>query len=152
MRIIVQRVKSSQVTVAGEIVGKIGRGLNLLVGISQTDTEAELDWMVRKCQDLRLFPENENGSGRWEKSIQDIAGEILVVSQFTLYGDCRKGRRPSFDRSAPPQQAEQLYDLFVAKLRQSNLRIETGIFGAMMEVHIENDGPVTLLLEKEAGV
>lgn len=152
MRIIVQRVKSSQVTVAGEIVGKIGRGLNLLVGIADTDTEAELDWMVRKCLELRLFPENENGSGRWEKSIQDIAGEILVVSQFTLYGDCRKGRRPSFDRSAPPKQAEQLYDLFVAKLRQSSLRIETGIFGAMMEVNIENDGPVTLLLEKEAGV
>ncbi|MCT7949817.1 D-aminoacyl-tRNA deacylase [Ancylothrix sp. C2] len=150
MRIIVQRVKSSQVTVAGEIVGKIGRGLNLLVGISDTDTEAELEWMVRKCLEMRLFPANEEGSGRWEKSIQDIAGELLVVSQFTLYGDCRKGRRPSFDRSAPPQQAEQLYDLFVAKLRQSNLRVETGIFGAMMQVSIENDGPVTLLLEKEA--
>lgn len=150
MRILIQRVKSSQVTVAGEIVGKIGRGLNLLVGISDTDTEAELDWMVRKCLEMRLFPSNEDGSGRWEKSIQEIAGEILIVSQFTLYGDCRKGRRPSFDRSATPQRAEQLYDLFVAKLRQSNLRIQTGLFGTMMQVSIENDGPVTLLLEKEA--
>ncbi|HEY9808515.1 MAG TPA: D-aminoacyl-tRNA deacylase [Halomicronema sp.] len=150
MRILIQRVKSSQVTVAGEIVGKIGRGLNLLVGISDTDTEAELDWMVRKCLEMRLFPSNEDGSGRWEKSIQEIAGEILVVSQFTLYGDCRKGRRPSFDRSATSDYAEQLYDLFVAKLRQSNLRIQTGLFGKMMQVSIENDGPVTLLLEKEA--
>jgi D-aminoacyl-tRNA deacylase len=150
MRILIQRVKSSQVTVAGEIVGKIGRGLNLLVGISDTDTEAELDWMVRKCLEMRLFPSNEDGSGRWEKSIQEIAGELLIVSQFTLYGDCRKGRRPSFERSATSQQAEQLYDLFVAKLRQSNLRVETGLFGKMMQVSIENDGPVTLLLEKEA--
>ncbi|MFQ4145025.1 D-aminoacyl-tRNA deacylase [Chlorogloeopsis sp. ULAP02] len=149
MRVIIQRVKSSQVTVDGEIVGKIGRGLNLLVGIAETDGDAELDWMVRKCLELRLFPDREGGD-RWQKSVQEIDGELLVISQFTLYGDCRKGRRPSFDRSAAPQTAEDLYNSFVAKLRESGLRVETGKFGAMMQVSIENDGPVTLLLEKEA--
>lgn len=150
MRVVIQRVKSSQVEIAGKVVGKINRGLNLLVGISGSDTEAELDWMVRKCLELRLFPEDENGSGRWEKSVQEIGGELLVVSQFTLYGDCRKGRRPSFDKSAAPQIAKNLYDRFVEKLRQSGLKVETGEFGAMMNVAIENDGPVTLLLEREA--
>lgn len=149
MRIVIQRVKFSQVTVNGEVVGKIGRGLNLLVGIASTDTETELDWMVRKCLELRLFG-GEEESDRWEKSIQEIGGEILVISQFTLYGDCRKGRRPSFDRSATPHLAEDLYNHFVAKLRESGLRVETGKFGAMMQVSIENDGPVTLLLEREA--
>ncbi|MEQ9548451.1 MAG: D-aminoacyl-tRNA deacylase [Coleofasciculus sp. G3-WIS-01] len=148
MRVIIQRVKSSQVTVNGEIVGKINRGLNLLVGIADSDTEAELDWMARKCLDLRLFPGTDSGSDRWEKSVQEIGGELLVVSQFTLYGDCRKGRRPSFSRSANPEQAEKLYQQFVEMLRQSGLRVETGIFGAMMQVSIENDGPVTLLLER----
>src|SRR6478672_7229979 len=150
MRVIIQRVTSSQVEVAGVVVGKIGRGLNLLVGIADTDTAAELDWMARKCLDLRLFPDPEKDSGRWEKSIQEIGGELLVVSQFTLYGDCRKGRRPSFDRSASPETARRLYEEFVAQLRQSGLRVETGEFGAMMQVSIENDGPVTLLLEREA--
>jgi len=150
MRVIIQRVKSSQVTVNGEVVGKIGRGLNLLVGIATTDTEAELDWMVRKCLDLRLFPGNDTSSDRWEKSVQEIQGELLVVSQFTLYGDCRKGRRPSFTRSSAPDIAQKLYEQFVEKLRQSGLRVETGQFGAMMQVSIENDGPVTLLLERES--
>jgi len=150
MRVVIQRVKSSQVTVNGEIVGKIGRGLNLLVGIADTDTETELDWMARKCLDLRLFPDAEGGD-RWQKSIQEIGGELLVVSQFTLYGDCRKGRRPSFDRSAVPKLAQDLYNSFVAKLQASGLRVETGEFGAMMQVAIENDGPVTLILEREAG-
>ena len=150
MRVIIQRVKSSQVEIAGKVVGKIGRGLNLLVGISHTDTEAELDWMVRKCVELRLFPAEENSGGRWEKSVQEIGGELLVVSQFTLYGDCRKGRRPSFDQSAAPEAARKLYDRFVEKLYQTGLKVETGEFGAMMNVAIENDGPVTLILEKEA--
>lgn len=149
MRVVIQRVKSSQVTVNGQVVGKIGRGLNLLVGIADTDTEAELDWMARKCLELRLFPGNDSSSDRWEKSVQEIGGELLVVSQFTLYGDCRKGRRPSFTRSAAPELAQQLYEQFVEKLRQSGLRVETGKFGAMMEVSIENDGPVTLLLDRE---
>ncbi|GAB1543961.1 D-aminoacyl-tRNA deacylase [Scytonema sp. NUACC21] len=150
MRVIIQRVKSSQVSINSEIIGKIGRGLNLLVGIASTDTNTELDWMVRKCLELRLFPDGEEDGARWQKSVQEIGGELLVVSQFTLYGDCRKGRRPSFDRSAAPQVAEELYDNFVAKLRSSGLRVETGKFGAMMQVSIENDGPVTLLLETEA--
>lgn len=149
MRVVIQRVRSSQVTVGGEIIGKIGRGLNLLVGIADTDTEVELDWMARKCLELRLFPD-EQGGDRWQKSIQEIGGELLVISQFTLYGDCRKGRRPSFDRSAAPQLAEDLYNSFIAKLRTSGLHVETGKFGAMMQVAIDNDGPVTLLLEREA--
>ncbi|BAZ01361.1 D-tyrosyl-tRNA(Tyr) deacylase [Tolypothrix tenuis PCC 7101] len=149
MRVIIQRVKSSQVSVNGEIVGKIGHGLNLLVGIANSDTDAELDWMVRKCLELRLFPD-EAGGDRWQKSVQEIGGELLVVSQFTLYGDCRKGRRPSFDRSAIPTLAQDLYEKFVTKLRISGLKVETGEFGAMMQVAIENDGPVTLILEREA--
>lgn len=149
MRVVIQRVTSSQVTVNGEMVGQIGQGLNLLVGIAASDTEAELDWMVRKCLDLRLFPNAERG--KFDRSVQDIGGELLVISQFTLYGDCRKGRRPSFDRAAPPEQAEHLYLQFVEKLRKvSGLRVETGQFGAMMQVAIANDGPVTIVLEREA--
>jgi D-aminoacyl-tRNA deacylase len=149
MRVIVQRVNSSQVMVGDQVVGRIDRGLNLLVGIASTDTESEIDWMARKCLDLRLFPDDTQSSGRWDKSVLEMGGELLVVSQFTLYGDCRKGRRPSFDRSARPEIAQTLYEQFVAKLRQSGLRVETGQFGAMMRVLIENDGPVTLILERE---
>jgi D-aminoacyl-tRNA deacylase len=148
MRVMIQRVSASQVTVGGEVVGKISRGLNLLVGIADTDTEAELDWMAKKCLELRLFPGAEGD--RFDCSVRDIGGELLVISQFTLYGDCRKGRRPSFDRAAAPTIAEKRYEEFVAKLRQSGLKVETGQFGAMMQVSIENDGPVTVLLEKEA--
>lgn len=147
MRVVIQRVKSSSVTVDGEIIGKIGRGLNLLVGIADTDTDTELDWMRRKCLDLRLFP-GESDSSLWDKSILDIQGEILVVSQFTLYGDCRKGRRPSFSKSASTELAEVLFDRFIAKLKQRGLSVATGKFGAMMQVSIDNDGPVTLLLER----
>lgn len=147
MRIVLQRVKSSQVEVAGIVVGKIGPGLNLLVGITHTDTETELDWMVRKCLGLRLFPD---ATGRLAKSVQEIQGELLVVSQFTLYGDARKGRRPSFEQAAPADQAQRLYNQFVSKLQASGLGVETGQFGAMMQVLIENDGPVTLILEREA--
>jgi D-tyrosyl-tRNA(Tyr) deacylase len=150
MRVVIQRVQSSHVTVDGQIIGKIGRGLNLLVGIAATDTEAELEWMARKCLELRLFPPEQNGKGRFDQSVQEIGGELLVVSQFTLYGDGRKGRRPSFDQAAAPSQAEALYEQFVVMLRQSGLRVETGKFGAMMEVTIANDGPVTLVLEREA--
>lgn len=151
MRILIQRVNQSQVKVDGRVVGQIGRGLTLLVGITATDTMAEVDWMVRKCLSLRLFPNNDSDD-RWEASVQDIDGEILVVSQFTLYGDCRKGRRPSFDKAAAPAPAEQLFDLFIAKLQESGLKIQTGQFGAHMQVAIENDGPVTLWLDREAAV
>ncbi|ACB52553.1 putative D-tyrosyl-tRNA(Tyr) deacylase [Crocosphaera subtropica ATCC 51142] len=149
MRIIIQRVTESQVTVNGEVIGKIGKGLNLLVGIAVNDTLNEINWMVRKCLELRLFAEEDNEE-KWTKSVQDIQGELLVISQFTLYGDCRKGRRPSFSNSAAPDEAEKLYNLFVDELKKSGLKVETGIFGAMMDVSINNDGPVTLLLQKEA--
>ncbi len=147
MRVIIQRVRSSQVRVNGEIVGKIEKGLNLLVGIATNDSINEINWMVRKCLELRLFSD-ENSESKWTKSVQDIRGKLLVISQFTLYGDCRQGRRPSFSNSAPPAEAEKLYNLFVEQLKKSGLKVETGIFGAMMEVSINNDGPVTLLLEK----
>lgn len=150
MRVVLQRVQSSQVIVNGQVIGKIGRGLNLLVGIASTDTEAELDWMAKKCLELRLFPGEEGD--RFDRSIQEIKGELLVISQFTLYGDARKGRRPSFDQAAAPEFAEKYYDRFVEKLRQSGLQVETGEFGAMMQVSIENDGPVTLILEREAKI
>ena len=148
MRVILQRVRSSQVSINGIVFGRISRGLNLLVGIEANDTQSELEWMARKCLDLRLFPKDDQG--RFDCSIQDIQGELLVISQFTLYGDCRKGRRPSFDRAAAPGQAEALYNAFVELLRASNLTVETGQFGAMMQVSIENDGPVTIVLEKES--
>jgi D-aminoacyl-tRNA deacylase len=147
MRVVVQRVKSSSVIVDGNEIARIGRGLNLLVGIAATDTEVELDWMTRKCLELRLFPDQATDKA-WSQSILDIQGEILVVSQFTLYGDCRKGRRPSFSDSAAPKGAESLYESFIVKLKASGLTIATGKFGAMMTVNIENDGPVTLILEK----
>jgi D-tyrosyl-tRNA(Tyr) deacylase len=146
MRIVVQRVNGSSVSVAGEVVGKIGRGLMLLVGIGTTDTEQKVDWMVNKVLGLRVFSSAE--TDRWEQSVTDIQGELLVVSQFTLYGNCQKGRRPSFDAAAHPTQAMTLFEGFVEKLRSSGLRVETGQFGAMMQVDISNDGPVTLILEK----
>ena len=148
MRVIIQRVTASQVVVDDKVVGAIGRGLNLLVGITANDTSAELDWMVKKCLSLRLFPSED--SDRWDASVQDIGGEILVVSQFTLYGDCRKGRRPSFDKAASPTVAEPLFNEFVAKLRNSGLNVMTGKFGAHMAVEIHNDGPVTLMLERDS--
>ena len=147
MRVVIQRVTASRVAIGGETVGQIGRGLNLLVAIAATDTEAELQWMARKCLDLRLFPDPAAANPRFDLSVTEIGGELLVISQFTHYGDGRKGRRPSFDRSAAPDRAEALYDRFVELLRASGLRVETGRFGAMMQVHIENDGPVTLILD-----
>ncbi|MBT9316163.1 D-aminoacyl-tRNA deacylase [Leptothoe spongobia] len=148
MRVIVQRVSSSQVSVEGAVIGRIGRGLNLLVGIAETDTTVELDWMAQKCLSLRLFPAED--SGQFDLSVQDIQGSLLVISQFTLYGDCRKGRRPSFDQAASPTQAVKLYEQFLAKLRQSGLEVETGQFGAHMQVSIANDGPVTLVLDRNS--
>ncbi|MGD1906024.1 MAG: D-aminoacyl-tRNA deacylase [Leptolyngbyaceae cyanobacterium] len=149
MRVVVQRVQSAQVKVEGQVVGQIGAGLLLLVGITATDTEAELDWMARKCLGLRIFPSpDQPENGRWDASVADIQGELLVVSQFTLYGDCRKGRRPSFDKAALPALAEPLYDQFVDRLEASGLTVATGKFGAHMAVSLVNDGPVTLLLER----
>lgn len=147
MRVVIQRVRSSSVRVQDQIIGQIGPGLNLLVGIAATDTELEIDWMAQKCLALRIFSDDQ---GRMSQSIQDIAGELIVISQFTLYGDCRKGRRPSFDQAASPIKAEQKYNRFVDQLSSSGLKVETGKFGAMMQVSIENDGPVTLIVERDA--
>ena len=148
MRVVIQRVTASSVRIDGQIVGQIGRGLNLLIGIAATDTEEDLAWMARKCLDLRLFPDPTAANPRFDLSVAEVSGELLAISQFTLYGDGRKGRRPSFDRAAAPDRAEALYDRFVELLRASGLRVETGRFGAMMQVQIENDGPVTLILER----
>ena len=150
MRVVLQRVKSSRVTVGDRCVGAIDRGLMRVVGIAATDTETELQWMANKCLGLRLFPDAADPDGRWDKSVAEIGGAVLVVSQFTLYGDCRKGRRPSFAKSAAPEIARPLFDRFVALVCESGLKVETGEFGAMMDVEIHNDGPVTLELEREA--
>ena len=149
MRVVIQRVRSAQVEVEGQVVGQIGAGLLLFVGITAADTEAKLDWMARKCLGLRIFPSPEHPeSGRWDASVAEIQGALLVVSQFTLYGDCRKGRRPSFDKAASPALAEPLYYQFIDRLKTSGMTVATGQFGAHMAVSLVNDGPVTLLLER----
>ena len=139
-------MSASSVSIDGKTIGKIGQGLMLLVGVAPEDTAIELAWMSQRCLHLKLFPD-ENGKP-WSKSVQEINGQLLVVSQFTLYGECRKGRRPSFSGSAKPAPAEALYEHFVDLLRASNLSIQTGKFGAMMQVEITNDGLVTLILER----
>ena len=148
MRVLVQRVSHSRVTVAGQTVGALAQGLTLLVGIAPTDTTAEIAWMAQKCLTLRLFA--TAAGDRWDASVQDIGGAILVVSQFTLYGDSGKGRRPSFTQAAAPAIAAPLFNQFVTELQASGLTITTGQFGAAMQVEICNDGPVTLWLEREA--
>lgn len=146
MRIVVQRVKSSSVEVEGKITGSVNKGLLLLVGIHEDDTPEQMQWMCEKVLKLRIFEDEE---GKMNRSVQDIEGEILVVSQFTLYGDARKGTRPSFIEAARPDKAEPMYEEMIAYLKEhSSLNIESGIFGAMMNVKLENDGPVTILLEK----
>ena len=148
MKIVVQRVKNASVTVNGEISGKIGRGLLLLVGIHVNDTEEQLDWCCNKIMKLRIFNDQE---GLMNRSVQDTGGEILVVSQFTIYGDTRKGTRPGFTEAAPPDIAKPLYERTIEILRErTDLNIESGIFGAMMDVELVNDGPVTLIINKEA--
>lgn len=147
MRVLLQKVSSATVTVADELVGQCGRGYCLLVGITHSDTEAEVDWLARKVAGLRLFYDEH---GKMNRALADVDGSILAVSQFTLYGDTRKGRRPSFINAARPEQAEPLFERFVSKLREQEIHVETGIFGAMMLVDIKNDGPVTLMLERDA--
>ena len=148
MRVLLQRAAAGSVTISGECVGKIGKGLVLLIGVTHTDTPEDVDYLVKKCANLRIF-EDENG--KMNRSLLDINGEVLAVSQFTLYGDCVKGRRPGFDAAAEPVMAEKLYDLFVEKMKQEGVRkVDTGRFGADMMVSIENDGPVTFMLESKA--
>lgn len=146
VKIVVQRVKSSSVTINNEVYSKINSGLMLLFGVEKNDTEDFLDFMVHKILNLRIF-NDENG--KMNLSIKDIQGEILVVSQFTLAGDCKKGLRPSFDNAMQPDIANEYYGKFVSKLKESNLKIETGVFGADMKVELINDGPVTFILEKK---
>jgi len=145
MRVVLQRVNRASVTIGGRVAGQIGVGYCLLVGFEQADTDREVDWMVDKVSGLRLFGDE---AGKMNRSLDEVGGEILVVSQFTLYGDVQKGRRPSFIRAARPEIAIPLYERFVAGLADSGFTVATGEFGAMMEVEIHNDGPVTLLLER----
>jgi len=147
MRVVLQRVSRAEVRIDGRVAGSIGSGFLVLAGFSPTDTKATLDWMAEKILGLRLFGDAE---GKMNLDLDEAQGSLLVVSQFTLYGDAQKGRRPSFTAAAPPSVAEPLYERFVALLRERSggMRIETGKFGAMMEVELVNDGPVTLILER----
>jgi D-tyrosyl-tRNA(Tyr) deacylase len=144
MRAVLQRVSSASVTVDGRQVGAIGAGLLVFVGVEQGDDTQDVDFVAGKIRDLRVF---EDDQGRMNRSVVDAGGGVLVVSQFTLLGDCRKGRRPSFDAAAPPDPARRLYEAVVDQLRRDGLPVETGAFQAMMDVSLVNDGPVTLLLD-----
>ncbi|MGF9890476.1 D-aminoacyl-tRNA deacylase [Priestia megaterium] len=146
MRVVVQRAKNAKVTVAGETVGEIKHGYMLLVGITHDDTEADAEYVADKIVNLRVF---EDESGKMNLSLLDVEGEILSVSQFTLYGDCRKGRRPNFMGAARPDHAVTLYNYFNKVLSEKNVRVETGAFGEMMDVSFTNDGPVTLIVESK---
>jgi len=145
MRLLLQRVSRAEVRVDGRVTGRIGRGFLLLVGFAQADDETPLAWMADKVVGLRLFADDE---GKMNLGLEDVGGALLVVSQFTLYGDARKGRRPSFVDAARPETAIPLYERFVALLRERGVPVETGEFGAMMDVELVNDGPVTLWLER----
>jgi len=144
VKAVIQRVSRAEVRVDGEIVGKIGRGYVVLLGIAKGDTENDIQWLVDKICNLRVFPNDE---GKFDRSLLDIQGEVLVVSQFTLFGDCRKGRRPGFDAAAPPQLAQELYQKTVEAFVRAGIPTQTGRFAAMMEVDLVNDGPVTLILD-----
>jgi D-tyrosyl-tRNA(Tyr) deacylase len=144
MRAVVQRVSRARVTVREEVTGKIDRGLLVLIGIGAADTEADADYLADKISGLRIF---EDEHGKMNLSLSEIAGSVLAVSQFTLYGDVRRGKRPSFDAAAPPEKARMLYEYFVQRIRAAGLRCETGRFQEMMQVELVNDGPVTILLD-----
>ena len=144
MKALLQRVTGASVSIGGEVVGRIGRGLVILVGVASGDTEKDIDYLAQKVVNLRIFPDD---AGRFNLSALDIKGELLAVSQFTLLADTRKGRRPSFVEAAPPAQAEELFERFVEQIRATGLKVETGRFQQYMQVEIYNDGPVTILLD-----
>lgn len=146
MRALVQRVARASVEVDGRTVGAIGRGLLVLLGVRAGDSAAEADWLAEKVAGLRVFP---GDGGRFDADLAAVEGAVLLVSQFTLYGDCRRGRRPDFTASARPEVAEALYERVAARLRELGVPVATGVFGAMMAVELVNDGPVTLLVERE---
>ena len=145
MRVVLQRVSRAEVRIEGKVVGRIGRGLLLLVGFRREDGPDTIEWMADRVRGLRIFPDD---AGKMNLSLDEVRGELLVVSQFTLYGDTRKGRRPSFVEAAPPEIAIPLYETFIEALRNSGCPVATGEFGAMMDVDLVNEGPVTLLLER----
>ena len=143
---LIQRVREASVEVDDNVIGEINRGMLILLGVHQDDTEEEVNWLARKCTNLRIFPDEE---GRMDHSIQEVGGEVLVVPQFTLYGDTSKGNRPSFTEAAPPEPAERLYERFAEMLDTLIERpVQTGAFGALMDVHLVNEGPVTFWVEK----
>ena len=146
MRAVVQRVKEARVEVNGNVVGSIGQGLLVFLGVGKNDGDEDISYIVDKLLHLRIFEDNQ---GKMNRSVLDIGGEILVVSQFTLFGDCRKGRRPSFADAAPPEQAEVLYEECIKRLRTAGITVATGKFREMMKVFILNDGPVTILLDSK---
>ncbi|HUS07658.1 MAG TPA: D-aminoacyl-tRNA deacylase [Bryobacteraceae bacterium] len=144
MRALIQRVSEARVVVAAATVGEISGGLLIFLGVEHADREEDAGYLVRKMADLRIFPDSE---GKMNRSVRESGGQLLVVSQFTLYGDCTKGRRPGFDRAARPEPARKLYEYFIHKARAAGLHVETGVFGATMAVHLVNDGPVTLICD-----
>ena len=144
MRLVIQRVREARVTVNDGVTGSIRAGLLVFLGVSRTDTVEDADYLTGKLLGLRIFPDEE---GKMNRNVQEADGSLLIVSQFTLYGDCRRGRRPSFDQAAPPEQAQDLYNYFVESAKRGQVPVETGFFQAMMQVHIVNDGPVTILID-----
>lgn len=146
MRAVIQRVSKASVSIEGKIVGKIGSGLVILLGVKNGDTEADAKFLANKCVNLRIFADEQS---KFNLSALDVKGELLVISQFTVYGDTRKGRRPSFIEAAPPEVSEPLYEKFISYLQVSGLKVACGKFGAMMLVEIHNDGPVTVIVESK---
>jgi D-tyrosyl-tRNA(Tyr) deacylase len=144
MRLVIQRVTEARVAVSNSTTGSIRTGLLVFLGVSRTDTVEDADYLTGKLLGLRIFSDED---GKMNRNVREAGGSLLIVSQFTLYGDCRKGRRPSFDQAAPPDQAQDLYNYFVESAKRGPVPVETGVFQAMMQVHIVNDGPVTILMD-----